>query len=91
MEAGFSSKNQDAGVLKQRLTDDLKRALRGEDKLRRSVIRLVMAAIKNAEIARQATCIERKGDETRALELLNVAVCALSPFLILLYFMKLTS
>ena len=35
--------------------DDLKQALRSEDKVRRSVIRLVMAVIKNAEIARQAT------------------------------------
>ena len=48
MEAQFSP-------LKQKLMDDLKQALKGGDKLRRSVIRLVMAAIKNAEIARQAT------------------------------------
>jgi len=41
--------------LKQRLTDDLKQAMRGGDKVRRSVIRLVMAAIRNAEIARQTT------------------------------------
>jgi uncharacterized protein YqeY len=41
--------------LKQKLTDDLKQALRGRDKVRCSVIRLLMAAIKNAEIARQAT------------------------------------
>ena len=41
--------------LKQRLTDDLKQAMRGGDKVRRSVIRLVMAAIRNAEIARRAT------------------------------------
>ena len=41
--------------LKQRLADDLKHAMRGGDKVRRSVIRLVMAAITNAEIARQAT------------------------------------
>jgi len=41
--------------LKQKLTDDLKRAMKGGDKVRRSVIRLVMAAITNAEIARQAT------------------------------------
>ena len=34
--------------------DDLKQAMRDGDKVRRSVIRLVMAAIKNAEIARQA-------------------------------------
>jgi uncharacterized protein YqeY len=41
--------------LKQKLMDDLKQALKGGDKVRSSVIRLVMAAIKNAEIARQAT------------------------------------
>jgi len=54
-ESGFGPKKQDSGVspLKQKLTDDLKEALRSGDKLRRSVIRLVMAAIKNAEIARQ--------------------------------------
>ncbi len=39
--------------LKQKLTDDLKQAMRGGDKVRRSVIRLVMAAMKNTEIARQ--------------------------------------
>lgn len=39
--------------LKERLNNDLKQALRGGDKVRRSVIRLVFAAIKNAEIARQ--------------------------------------
>jgi len=41
--------------LKQKLTNDLKQAMRDGDKVRRSVIRLAMAAIKNAEIARQAT------------------------------------
>jgi len=40
--------------LKQKLTDELKQALRGRDRVRCSVIRLVMAAIKNAEISRQA-------------------------------------
>ena len=40
--------------LKQKLGGDLKQAIRGGDKVRRSVIRLVMAAAKNAEIARQA-------------------------------------
>ncbi len=40
--------------LQQKLIDDLKQAMRGGDKVRRSVLRLVMAAIKNAEIARQA-------------------------------------
>ena len=38
--------------LKQKLMDDLKQAMRAGDEVRRSVIRLVMAAIKNAEIAR---------------------------------------
>ncbi len=41
--------------LRQKLLDDLKQAMRGGDKVRRSVIRLVIAAIRNAEIARQAT------------------------------------
>jgi len=41
--------------LKQKLTDDLKQALRDGDKVRRSAIRLAIAAIKNAEIARQTT------------------------------------
>ena len=40
--------------LKQKLVDDLKQAMRGDDKVRRSVIRLLMAAIKNSEIAHQA-------------------------------------
>ncbi len=40
--------------LRQKLSDDLKQAMRGGDAVRRSVIRLVMAAVKNAEIARQA-------------------------------------
>ena len=40
--------------LKQKLETDLKQAIRARDNVRRSVIRLVMAAIKNAEIARRA-------------------------------------
>jgi uncharacterized protein YqeY len=40
--------------LKQKLADDLKQALRGGDKVRCSVIRLLVAAINNTEIARQA-------------------------------------
>jgi len=39
--------------LRQKLWDDLKQAMRGRDKVRRSVIRLVIAAIGNAEIAKQ--------------------------------------
>jgi len=42
-------------ALQQKLTDDLKQAMRGGDTVKRSVIRLTMAAIKNAEIARQTT------------------------------------
>ena len=45
-------------VLKQKLSDDLKQAMKSGDKVRRSVIRLLMAAIKNAEIARQKTLNE---------------------------------
>jgi uncharacterized protein YqeY len=44
-----------APKLKQKLTDDLKQAMRDGDTVKRSVIRLTMASIKNAEIARQAT------------------------------------
>ncbi len=40
-------------ALKQKLTDDLKQAMRDKDKVKLSVIRLVMAAIQNTEIARQ--------------------------------------
>jgi len=41
-------------ALKLKLADDLKQAMRDGDKVKRSAIRLAMAAIKNAEIARQA-------------------------------------
>ena len=44
--------------LKQKLNDDLKRALKDRNKVRTSVIRLVIAAVKNAEIARQAALEE---------------------------------
>jgi len=44
--------------LKQKLAEDLKQALRNDDKVRRSVIRLVMSAIRNAEISRQADLTE---------------------------------
>ena len=39
--------------LKEKLNNDLKQAMRGGDTVRRSVIRLVLAAVHNAEIARQ--------------------------------------
>jgi uncharacterized protein YqeY len=40
--------------LKQKLTDDLKQAMKSGDKVKRLVLRLLMAAINNAEIAWQA-------------------------------------
>jgi uncharacterized protein YqeY len=42
-------------ALKQKLSDDLKQAMRDGDKVKRSAIRLAIAAIKNTEIARQTT------------------------------------
>ncbi len=41
--------------LKQKIMDDLKHALRSKDKVRLLVFRMVMAVIKNAEIARRDT------------------------------------
>ena len=41
-------------ALKQKLSDDLKQALRDRDRCRISVIRLIMSAIHNAEIAKRA-------------------------------------
>jgi hypothetical protein len=57
VEAESYPKNQDfhGPLLKQKLAEDLKQALKGGDKVKRSVLRLVLAAIKNAEIARQVT------------------------------------
>ncbi len=44
--------------LKQKLTDDLKQAMKSGDTVKRSTIRLLLAAISNAEIARQAALDE---------------------------------
>ena len=41
--------------LKEKLSVDLKKAMRGGDKARRSAIRLILAAVHNAEIARQSS------------------------------------
>jgi uncharacterized protein YqeY len=41
--------------LKEKLNADLRQAMKGGDTLRRSVIRLVLAAVKNAEIAKRGT------------------------------------
>ena len=60
------SQEIEAHSLKQRLTDDLKQALRGGDKVRVSVIRLVMTAIKNAldrVFTNAPTIMERLGNE----------------------------
>lgn len=40
-------------ALKQKLQENLKQAMRNRDRLRSSVIRLIMAGIKNAEIAKR--------------------------------------
>ncbi len=45
--------NKVEAKLKQKLEIDLKQAIRAKDNVRRSTIRLVMAAMKNAEIAQQ--------------------------------------
>ncbi len=44
--------------LKQKLNDELRQALRDRDRCRSSVIRLVMSAIHNAEIAKRASLEE---------------------------------
>jgi uncharacterized protein YqeY len=44
-----------AANLKQKLETDLRQAIRAQDNVRRSTIRLVMAALRNAEIAQQTT------------------------------------
>jgi uncharacterized protein YqeY len=41
--------------LKQRLTDELKQSMKGGDTVKRSTLRLLLAAINNAEIAKRAT------------------------------------
>ncbi len=40
--------------LKQRLTDDIKQAMKDGDTVKRSVLRLLMSSVKNAEITKQA-------------------------------------
>ena len=41
--------------LKEKLNADMRQAMKGGDTLRRSVIRMVLAAVKNAEIAKRGT------------------------------------
>jgi len=54
VEVEVNPKNREPGnsPLKQKLTDDLKQAMKGGDTLRRSVIRLALSSIRNTEIAR---------------------------------------
>jgi len=40
--------------LKQKLNDDLRQAMKSRDEVRRSALRLLLAAVNNAEIARRA-------------------------------------
>ncbi len=55
MAAGDDPQQQGSpgALLKQRLTGDLKEAMKAGDNTRRSVMRLVLAAIQNAEVARR--------------------------------------
>ena len=41
--------------IQERLTDDLKTAMKGRDEVTRNVVRLVLAAVKNAEIDKRGT------------------------------------
>jgi uncharacterized protein YqeY len=45
---------EQAANLKQKLADDIKQAMKGGDTVRRSALRLLMASINNAEIAKRA-------------------------------------
>ncbi len=45
--------NQEAN-LKQRLTDDIKQAIKGGDTVKRDILRLLMSSVKNAEITKRA-------------------------------------
>ena len=44
--------------LRKKLSDDLKQAMKDGDNLRRSVIRMVLASVRNAEIARRTEVLE---------------------------------
>jgi hypothetical protein len=52
--------------LSERLNEDMKQAMRSQDKFRLSVIRMVRSAIKNAEIERRTTL-----DDSAVLDILN--------------------
>jgi uncharacterized protein YqeY len=53
----MEAKSQDSkqSALKQKLTADMKQAMKSGDKLRLSVLRMALAAIQNTEIAQQST------------------------------------
>ena len=46
---------EQAATLKPKINDDLKQAMKSGDKVRRSVLRLLLSAINNAEIAKRAS------------------------------------
>lgn len=48
------------GVVKDKLTSDMKEALKSQDKIRLQTIRMVLASIKNAEIDKQRTLNEEE-------------------------------
>jgi len=55
--------------LKERLMEDLKRAMREGDEARKSTIRLVRAAVANAEKAKRSALVEEKGGDLDQLAL----------------------
>jgi len=62
--------------LRQKLDSDLKQALRSRDAVRQSVIRLVLAAVNNAETARQAKLVDDWEKQGKSLEDINNAEIA---------------
>ena len=62
--------------LRSKLDSDLKQSLRGGDKVKVSVIRLVMAAVGTAESARQARLVESATKKTGSAEGLDSAELA---------------
>jgi len=58
--------------LKQQLMEDLKRAVREGDELRKATIRMVRAAIANEELARRGQFVEAEEARGRAIETIQV-------------------
>jgi uncharacterized protein YqeY len=62
--------------LRQKLDNELKQALKSRDTVRQSVIRLVLAAVNNAETARQAKLVSDWTNQGKSLEDINNAEIA---------------